>query len=163
MRIFQIEHLKDGIVGVLVLTLDNRIVHAAFLNCHVVLKHRLAMQPNPGVAGAGAGHLHIGISLHILVYILGVVGAEPELAVLLEAEHKGTALGFSVTASGGEILNGVFLLKLGDFFHDNYLQSVFCLGKVAFSFRWYYNNAVELIRKVSTILCRSYQKETIGG
>ena len=162
MRIFQIEHLKDGIVGVLVLTLDNRIVHAAFLNCHVVLKHRLAMQPNPGVAGAGDGHLHIGISLHILVYILGVVGAEPELAVLLEAEHKGTALGFSVTANGGEILNGVFLQKLGDFFHDNYLQSVFCLGKVAFSFRWYYNNAVELIRKVSTILCRSYQKETIG-
>ena len=35
--------------------------------------------------------------------------------------------------------------------------------KVAFFFRWYYNNAVEPIRKVSTILCRSYQKETIGG
>ena len=131
-RIFQIEHLKDGIVGVLVLTLDNRIVHATFLNCHVVLKHRLAMQPNPGVAGAGDGHLHIGISLHILVYILGVVGAEPELAVLLEAEHKGTALGFSVTANGGEILNGVFLQEFNDFFHYNYLQNVFLFRKGCF-------------------------------
>lgn len=51
----------------------------------------------------------IGIDLHILVDILGVIGAESEFAVLLKAEHEGTALHLSVTANVGEILDGIFL------------------------------------------------------
>ena len=50
-RIIQIEHLKDGIVRGPVLALDDGIVHAAFLDCHVVLEHRLTVQTNPGIAG----------------------------------------------------------------------------------------------------------------
>ena len=48
-------------------------------------------------------------------------------------------------------------------FHSDYLRSVLYLGKLAFPLRRHYNNAVEIFRKVSTILSCSYQIETIGG
>ena len=163
MGIFQIEHFKGRVVGGLIISLDNGILQRSLFDGLVVHKDGLAAQTNPLIGGGGNADLNVGICLQLLVDFLEVAGVEPQLTILLEAEHKGAALGLSVQANGGEILNGVFLQKLGDFFHDNYLQSVFCLGKVAFSFRWYYNNTVEPIRKVSTILCRSYQKETIGG
>ena len=163
MRIFQIEHFKGRVVSGLIISLDNGILQRSLFDGLIVHKDSLATQTDPLIGRGGNADLDIGIGLQLLVNFLEVAGVEPQLAILLEAEHKGAALGLTVKANGGEILNGVFLQKLGDFFHDNYLQSVFCLGKVAFSFRWYYNNFVEPIRKVSTILCRSYQKETIGG
>ena len=116
MGFFQIEHLKDGIVGSLVLALDDGIVHAALFYCHVVLERGLAVQADPGIAGAGHGELHIGVGLHILVDILLVIGAEPQLAVLLKAEHEGAALGLSIPAHGGQILNGIGGQKFNDFF-----------------------------------------------
>ena len=163
MRIFQIEHFKGRVVSGLIISLDNGILQRSLFDGLIVHKDSLATQTDPLIGRGGNADLDIGIGLQLLVNFLEVAGVEPQLAILLEAEHKGAALSLTVKANGGEILNGVFLQKLGDFFHDNYLQSVFCLGKVAFSFRWYYNNTVEPIRKVSTILCRSYQKETIGG
>ena len=119
MELLQIKHLKDGIVGGLVLALDDGVVHAALLDSQVVLKHRLAVQTDPGIAGAGHGNLHIGVGLHILVDIFLVVGAEPQLAVLLKAEHEGAALGLSVTAHSGQILNRVGSQKFNDFLHEN--------------------------------------------
>src|SRR5699024_9913285 len=88
---------------------------------HVVLKDGLAVQADPGVGRAGDGHLDVGVGLHILVDILAVVGAEPELAVHLAGEHEGPALGLAVPADGGEILDGVLLQKLHDFIHGSYL------------------------------------------
>ncbi len=39
----------------------------------------------------------------------------------------------------------------------------FLFEKVVFSFLYLYNNAIQIYYKVSTILCYSYLKETIGG
>ena len=118
MGLLQIEHLEDGIVGGLVLALDDGVVHAALLDGHVVLKHDLAVQADPGIAGAGNSDLYIGVGLHILVDILLVVGAEPQLAVLLKAKHEGAALGLPVTAHSGQILNRVGSQKFNNFFYD---------------------------------------------
>ena len=152
MRIFQIEHFKGRVVSGLIISLDNGILQRSLFDGLIVHKDSLATQTDPLIGRGGNADLDIGIGLQLLVNFLEVAGVEPQLAILLEAEHKGAALGLTVKANGGEILNGVFLQKLGDFFHDNYLQSVFCLGKVAFSFRWYYNNTVEPIRKVRKLL-----------
>lgn len=64
---------------------------------------------NARIAGTGYRNLHIGIFLHILVNVLGVVGAEPQLAILLKAEHEWAAFGLAVTAYGCQILNGILL------------------------------------------------------
>ena len=42
-----------------------------------------------GVLRAGDGDLDLGIGLHVLVNVLLVVGAEPELALQLAGKHKG--------------------------------------------------------------------------
>ena len=143
MGIIQIEHLKDGIVGGLVLAFDDGIVHAALLDGHVVLKHSLAVQTDTGIAGAGHGDLHIGIGLHILVDIFLVVGAEPQLAVLLKAEHEGAALGLSVTAHSGQILNRVGGQKFNDFFNESTSNVFYSLTCALLAFR--------IMAKVSTV------------
>jgi len=43
----QIEHLEDGVVGSLVLALDDGVLDAHLFGSPVVLKHRLAAEPNP--------------------------------------------------------------------------------------------------------------------
>lgn len=118
---FQIEHLEDGVIGGLVLALDDGVCHAGFLDSHVVLEHSLAMEPDPGKVGRGHADLDLRICLHIQVHVLGAVGAEPQLAALLQAEHEGAALGLAVTAYGSQILDGVGLQKSNDFFHNKYL------------------------------------------
>ena len=80
------------------------------------------MEADPGVGGAGHSDLDLRVGLHILVHVFLIVGAEPQLALLLEQEHEGTALGLAVTAHGGQILHRVFLQKFNDFFHDEYLH-----------------------------------------
>ena len=49
MRIFKIEYLKNRIICCLVLSLNDRIVHASFLYTLVVLKYCFAMKANPCV------------------------------------------------------------------------------------------------------------------
>ena len=53
------------------------------------------MEPDPGIFGAGNGNLDFRILLHILVDILGAVGAEPQFAVKLAGKHEGAALGLA--------------------------------------------------------------------
>ena len=98
--------------------LDDRILDAHFLGCHVVLKHGLAVQADPCVRGAGDRDLDIGVCLHVLIDILGIVGAEPQLAVQLAGKHERTALGLAVAADGRKVLYGVLLQKLDNFIHD---------------------------------------------
>ena len=50
---------------------------AHLLDRHVVDKHGLVIQPDPSVGRAGDGDFHVGIGLHILIDLLGAVGAEP--------------------------------------------------------------------------------------
>ena len=124
----QIEHLKDGVGGGLVLTLHDGVPDAHLLGGHVVLKDSLAVEPDPGVLRAGDGDLDLGIGLHVLVNVLLVVGAEPELALQLAGEHKGAALGLAVPAHSGQILHGIGIQKCSDFVHDIYLQGDFFEG-----------------------------------
>ena len=56
--------------------------------------------------------------MHVLVNILGVVGAEPQLAVQLAGKHERAALGLAVAADGRKVLYGVFLQKLDYCIHD---------------------------------------------
>lgn len=100
MGILQIEHLKDRVICGLVLTLDNGVVHAAFLDTLIVLEDSLAMKTDPCIFGRRYGYFDLGICKHILINILCIIGAEPELSVLLEAEHERTALCLSVTSYG---------------------------------------------------------------
>ena len=102
MGIIQIEHLKDGVGGLAVLTLHDGVLDAHFLGGHVVLEHSLAVQTDPCVFRAGNGDLHLRVLLHILVDVLGVVGAEPQLAVQFASEHEGAALCLAVTTDGME-------------------------------------------------------------
>lgn len=55
MSVRQIEHLEDWVAGGLVLALYDRILEAHFLDSHIVLKHSLAVQTNPGKSGVGYG------------------------------------------------------------------------------------------------------------
>ena len=54
------EHLENGIRGLAVLALDDGVGDAHFFCSHVVLKHCLAVQTNPGVLGTGNGNLAFG-------------------------------------------------------------------------------------------------------
>ena len=83
------------------------------------------MQTEPCVLRAGNGDLDVGVCLQILVNILLVVGAEPQLAVQLTGKHEGTALGLAVTAYGGQILHRVCVQKFYDFIHEMYLHTLF--------------------------------------
>ena len=74
-----------------------------------VLENSLACKTNPGIGRRRNGNLNFRICQHVLVNILGVVGAEPQLAILLKAEHEWAAFGLAVTAYGCQILNGIFL------------------------------------------------------
>ena len=82
------------------------------------------MQTNPCVFRAGNGDLHLRVLLHILVDVLGVVGAEPQLAVQFASEHKRAALCLTVTTDGSQILHGVGIQKFNDFIHDKYLRNL---------------------------------------
>ena len=164
MCVFKIEYLEDGVCSLAVLTLYDGVCDAHLLGSHVVFKNCLAVQADPCIFGAGNGDLNLGVSLYVLVYVLLVVGAEPELAVHFACEHEGAALCLAVAANGGQILYGICVQKLDNLFHDKYLQNdyskLFSYRKLVFFFRWHYTNAVELICEVSTILCRSYLKDT---
>ena len=82
------------------------------------------MQTEPCVLRAGNGDLDVGVCLQVLVNILLVVGAEPQLAVQLTGKHEGTALGLAVTANGGQILHRVCVQKFYDFIHEMYLHTL---------------------------------------
>ena len=109
MRIFQIENLEDRIVSGLVLSFYDRVVHAAFLNSHVVLKYGLTGKTNPCIFWRRYRNFNLWILLLVFVNILLVIGAEPQLAILLKAEHKRTAFCLTVTTYGCEILYRVCL------------------------------------------------------
>ena len=115
--VFQIKDLEDGVRGLAVLALHDGVLQAHLFGGHVVCKDRLAMQPQPGVLRAGDGNFNVGVDLHVLVHLFGVVGAEPELAVQLAGEHKGAALSAAVPADGGQVLHRVGGQKFYDFFH----------------------------------------------
>ena len=125
MGILQIEHLKDGVGSLAVLALHDGVCDAHLLGGHVVFKHSLAMQTEPCVLRAGNGDLDVGVCLQVLVNILLVVGAEPQLAVQLTGKHEGMALGLAVTAYGGQILHRVCVQKFYDFIHGMYLHTLF--------------------------------------
>ena len=122
--VVQVEHLKDGVGSGLILALHDGVADAHFLGSHVVLEDGLAVEPNPGVGGAGNGDLNLGVLLHILVDVLLVVGAEPQLAVQFACEHEGAALCLAVTTDGSQILHRVGIQKFYDFVHDKYLQKL---------------------------------------
>ena len=67
---------------------------------------------------------HLRVLLHILVDILGVVGAEPQLAVQFAGEHEGAALCLAVTTDSSKILHRVGIQKFYDFVHDKYLRNL---------------------------------------
>ena len=112
MRILKIKYLEDRIVSGLILAFYDRIAHAGFLHCHVILKHRPAVQADPLVCGRRYGNLNLRILLHIKVNVLRVVGAEPELFIHLKAEHERAALRLAVTAYGCQILYRIRLQEL---------------------------------------------------
>ena len=118
-RIFQIEHLENGVRGLAVLALDDRVCNAHLFGRHVVLKYGFTAQPYPSVFGTGHRKLHIGICLHIFVDILLVVCAEPQLAVHFTGKHKGTCLCLTVCANSGKILYRVCLQEFNNFLHFN--------------------------------------------
>ena len=72
------------------------------------------------------------------------------------------ALGLAVTAHGGQILHGIFLQKLYDVIHNEYLLIEMWVLGIAIFILQNYNNSVSIYCKVSTLLCCSYRKETIG-
>lgn len=92
-----------------------------------ILEHSLAVQTNPRILRAGNRNFDLRIFPHILVDVLGVVGAEPQLAVQLAREHEGTALCLAVTTDGSKILHRVGIQKFYDFIHDKYLRNLFFL------------------------------------
>lgn len=124
----QVRQVGDAPGGGLVLALHDGVPDAHLLGGHVVLKDSLAVEPDPGVLRAGDGNLDLGICLHVLVHVLLVVGAEPELALQLAGKHKGAALGLAVPAHSGQILHGIGIQKCNDFVHDIYLQGDFFEG-----------------------------------
>lgn len=63
MGICKVEYFKNRIVRSLVLPFDNRVVHAAFLDGHVVLKHGLARQANPRILRGRNRHLNLRVCL----------------------------------------------------------------------------------------------------
>ena len=115
MSVLQVEHLKDGVGGFAVLALHDGVGDAHLLGSHVVFKHGLSVQADPGVLRAGHRDLGVGVGLQILVHVLLAVGAEPQLAVQLTGEHEGAALGLAVTADGSQILHGVGIQEFNDF------------------------------------------------
>ena len=161
MGILQIEHLENGIRGFSILPLDDGVLDAHLLGGHVIFKDRLAVQTNPRIGRTGNRDFNIGIGLHVLVDILGVVGTEPQLAVHLAGKHEGAALGLAVTAHSGQILYGIFLQKGYDFIHDKYLLVLNVTFGIAIFTLQDYHTFISIDCKVSTLLCRSYQKETI--
>jgi len=132
--VLQIKYLEDGIVRSLVLPLHDGILNAHFLGGLIVLKDGLAMQTEPGVFRAGNGNFDFGVKLHIFVNILGVVCAEPQLAVQRPGKHKGAALGLSVAANGGQILYGIGIQKFDDFVHDGFLLMIITCERFCFPF-----------------------------
>ena len=162
MGTLQIEHFKDGVGGLAVLPLDNGILDTHLLGGHVVLENGLAVQTNPRISRAGNRNLDVGVGLHILVDVLLVVGAEPQLAVHLAGKHEGAALGFTIAANSGQILHGIFLQKLYDVIHNEYLLIEMWVLGIAIFILQNYNNSISIYCKVSTLLCYSYQRETIG-
>ena len=132
--VVQVEHLKDGVGSGLILALHDGILDAHFLGSHVVLEDGLAVEPDPSVGGAGNGDLNLGVLLHILVDVLPVVGAEPQLAVQLACEHEGAALCLAIAAHGCQILHGICIQKFNDFVHNKYLQMDFVFEGLLFPF-----------------------------
>ena len=63
--------------------------------------------------------LHLRVLLHILVDVLGVVGAEPEPAVHFAGEHEGAALRLPIGTDRSQILDGICGKELNDFLHGS--------------------------------------------
>ena len=78
------------------------------------------------------------VALHVLVNVLSVVRAEPQLAVHLAREHERATLCLAVTAYGCQILYRIRLQEFYDLAHDKYLHEnfifFFYIG-IAFPFR----------------------------
>lgn len=100
MCVLQIKYLKDRVAGLTILFPHDWILDAHLLGGHVIFKYSFAVQADPCVFWAGYRDLYLRIFLHIFINIFLVIGAEPQLAVKLASEHKGTSLGFAVAADG---------------------------------------------------------------
>ena len=99
----QMKHLENGVAGFDLLALHNGAAQTHFLGSQVVLKHGLAVQAKPRIVRAGNGNLNFRVFLHVLVNVLGIAGAEPQLAIqlvgrLLERNNCAVA-GFGGTAA----------------------------------------------------------------
>lgn len=109
MWVLKVEYLKDRVLSSLILTFDNRILHAGYLYFMVVLKNSFSVKTNPCVLRIGYGNLDLRVCLHILVNILGIVCAEPELSVFLKTEHERAAFRLSIASYSCQILYRVCL------------------------------------------------------
>ena len=119
--IFQVKHFENRVFRGLVLALDDWIFQRAFLYLHIVLKNGSAVKANPGVLRAGDGHLHFRVGLHILVYLFGIVGAEPQFSLSLKTEHERTAFRLPISSNGCQVLHRICLQK---FYYSLHLLSL---------------------------------------
>ena len=97
------KYLENGVAGFDLLAFHNGAAQTHFLGSQVVLKHGLAVQAKPRIVRAGNGNLNFRVFLHVLVNVLGIAGAEPQLAIqlagrLLERNNCAVA-GFGRTAA----------------------------------------------------------------
>lgn len=118
----EVKDLEDGIVGGLVLCADDGIVQAGFFDGAIVLKYGFAVQTEPGIGRVGYRDFDFGVCPHVQVDLFLVVGAEPQLPLVFQAEHERTAFGFTVAADSGQILDGICGQEFYNFVHEKYLQ-----------------------------------------
>ena len=118
----QMKYIENGVAGFDLLALHNGAAQTHFLGSRVVLKHGLAVLAKPRIVRAGNGNLNFRVFLHVLVNVLGIAGAEPQLAIQLAGKHEGAALDFAVAVDGGQILYGIGVQKFYDFLYVGYLQ-----------------------------------------
>ena len=109
MGILQIKYHKNRIVSRIILALNNWISHAGFLYLHIVFKDSLTVKTQPRIGGIRNRYLYFRVGLHVLVYFLLIIGAEPQLSILFKTEHERTALCLSIPSHGSQILHRVCL------------------------------------------------------
>ena len=110
MWILEIKYLEDWVISCLILSLNDRIVHAPFLNTHVIFKYCLAVKTDPCVRRAGHRNLDLRIFLHVFVHIFGAVGCggaapggiHPDGAWLQPEAHHGRHVDLGRELSGAE-------------------------------------------------------------
>lgn len=112
-----------------------------------MIRHRLFFQKPHEVHTVPTGLLQLSA---------GIDSALVSVRHYLE-QHSRVDLRFSAFGRIGAIQ---FPVRSAVLFMIN-ISKMFCTRKVVFFFRWPYYSAIENFRKVSTILWRSYQKDTI--